>query len=126
VTFALKGRLRQVLRQAGVQPEVLRVRLVAIWLAIGALEVLATSLLEAAAYPTEAFGEVYHCRWGMETFYGVLKTPAGAGKLHGPKLRSRAPGLLCQRILGQRGERGRVATQDRESCSASGQGLCNA
>ena len=68
-----KGRLRRLLRQAGFTQAVLQVRLVSLQLATGELEVLATSLLDEAAYPTHAFGEVYGWRWGVETFYGVLK-----------------------------------------------------
>lgn len=35
---------------------------------------LVTSLLDEALYPTEGFGALYHLRWGVETFYGLLKT----------------------------------------------------
>ena len=35
--------------------------------------VLATSLLDEAAYPTEEFGPLYWRRWGHETYYGRLK-----------------------------------------------------
>jgi IS4 transposase len=35
--------------------------------------VLATNLLDEQKYPTAEFAELYHCRWGIETFYGVLK-----------------------------------------------------
>ena len=51
----------------------LRVRLVTVRLSTGELEVLATSLLDETLYPSEAFGEVYHLRWGVETYYHVLK-----------------------------------------------------
>jgi hypothetical protein len=54
-------------------PLELRVRLVTVRLAGGELEVLATSLLDAVAHPTEAFGPVYWRRWGQETYYGRLK-----------------------------------------------------
>ena len=54
-------------------PTQLRVRLVSVRLPTGELEVLVTSLLDAAAYPTDAFLELYHCRWGHETYYGRLK-----------------------------------------------------
>lgn len=54
-------------------PLELRVRLVTVRLAGGELEVLVTSLLDAAAYPTQAFGPVYWQRWGQETYYGRLK-----------------------------------------------------
>jgi hypothetical protein len=59
-------------RQRG-WPLELRVRLVTVRLESGELEVLVTSLLDAAAYRTEAFGPVYWQRWGQETYYGRLK-----------------------------------------------------
>jgi hypothetical protein len=61
-----------VLRAAGL-PERLRVRLVTLRLSTGELEVLATDLLDEALYPTAEFGELYHQRWGIETFYGLIK-----------------------------------------------------
>jgi len=54
-------------------PLELRVRLVTVRLPSGELEVLATSLLDAAAYPIEALAAVYWQRWGEETYYGRLK-----------------------------------------------------
>jgi hypothetical protein len=54
-------------------PLKLVVRFVTVRLSSGELEVLATSLLDQVAYPTEAFAEVYWYRWGIETFYGRLK-----------------------------------------------------
>jgi hypothetical protein len=36
--------------------------------------VLVTSLTDKEAYPPAIFAELYHCRWGVETFYGKLKT----------------------------------------------------
>jgi len=54
-------------------PLELAVRLVTVRLPSGELEVLATSLLEAAAYPTEELAAVYWRRWGQETYYGRLK-----------------------------------------------------
>jgi hypothetical protein len=81
------GRQRRALRRAGLDPAaVLRVRLVSVRLATGALELLATSLLEEAAYPTAAFGEVYGWRWGIETFYGVLKGRLGLENFSGESL----------------------------------------
>lgn len=55
-------------------PLSLKVRFVRIRLATGEYEVLVVSLLDEALYPTEGFGELYYLRWGIETFYGVLKT----------------------------------------------------
>lgn len=54
-------------------PEEITIRLVTVRLATGELEVLATNLLDQVAYPTECFGELYGMRWGIETYYGVLK-----------------------------------------------------
>jgi len=36
--------------------------------------VLVTSLLDGYLYPTQGFLALYHLRWGIETFYGLLKT----------------------------------------------------
>lgn len=49
------------------------VRLVSVRLSTGELEVLVTSLLEERLYPTEDFLALYGLRWGIETFYGLLK-----------------------------------------------------
>jgi hypothetical protein len=49
------------------------VRFVRVRLPTGALEVLATSLLDETLYPTAEFLGVYHDRWGHETFYLMLK-----------------------------------------------------
>ena len=54
-------------------PLELRVRLITLRLCTGELEVLATSLLDEAAYPTESFAQVYGWRWGQETYYARLK-----------------------------------------------------
>lgn len=63
---------RAELRKLGLPLELI-VRFVSVRLPTGELEVLATSLLDEQEYPTEEFLEVYHFRWGHETFYGVLK-----------------------------------------------------
>ena len=60
------------LKRLGLPLELI-VRFVTLRLGTGELEVLATSLLDEQAYPTECFGEVYWCRWGIETFYGRIK-----------------------------------------------------
>ena len=54
-------------------PLKMRVRFVSLRLPNGELEVLATSLLDEGLYPTEEFLQVYHWRWGHETFYLMLK-----------------------------------------------------
>ena len=59
-------------KRPGAPPE-LGVRLVSLRLATGELEVLATSLLDEARYPTASFGPLYAARWGIETYYARLK-----------------------------------------------------
>lgn len=54
-------------------PLKMAVRFVSLRLPSGELEVLATSLLDEVAYPTEEFLTVYHWRWGHETFHLMLK-----------------------------------------------------
>lgn len=54
-------------------PLKLTVRFVSLRLPTGELEVLVTSLLDESLYPTEEFLDVYHERWGHETFHLMLK-----------------------------------------------------
>ena len=61
------------IRAAGL-PERIRLRLVTVRLSTGELEVLATDLLDEALYPTAQFGELYHHRWAIETYYGLIKS----------------------------------------------------
>lgn len=72
VVLPAHSNLKRELRAAGLPTE-LRVRLITVRLTTGELEVLATSLLDPQRYPTEPFAQVYHWRWGVETFYGRLK-----------------------------------------------------
>jgi len=55
-------------------PKRLTVRFVRVPLNNGKYEVLVTNLLDEQLYPIEDFKELYHLRWGCETFYGILKT----------------------------------------------------
>ncbi len=61
------------MRQLGL-PQALTVRFVRVRLSTGEWEVMVTSLRDEVAYPTVGFLELYHGRWSVETFYGVLKT----------------------------------------------------
>jgi len=54
-------------------PTTLTLRFVRVRLSTGDYEVLATTLLDEVLYPTEDFAELYYLRWGIETFYGLLK-----------------------------------------------------
>ena len=80
------------LGQAGL-PERITIRLVTVRLSTGELEVLATHLLDEPRYPTADFAELYHCRWGMETYYGLLK-----GRLDLENLTGRTPEALRQDV----------------------------
>jgi hypothetical protein len=50
-----------------------RCRLILIELENGQKEVLCTSLVDCTQYPRELFSELYHCRWGVEEGYKLLK-----------------------------------------------------
>jgi hypothetical protein len=54
-------------------PMNLTVRFMSLRLPSGELEVLVTSLLDEAIYPTQEFWEVYHWRWNHETYHQMLK-----------------------------------------------------
>jgi hypothetical protein len=75
VEVALKPDDRKLaqIRRAGL-PETITVRLVTVRLQTGELEVLATNLLDETLYPTADFAELYHCRWGIETYYHLIKS----------------------------------------------------
>ena len=55
-------------------PKHLTVRFVRISVDTEEYEVLVTSLLDEVQYLTADFKEIYGLRWGVETFYGVIKT----------------------------------------------------
>lgn len=69
-------------------PQTLTVRFIRVLLDSGEYEVLATSLLDQQKYPTTIFKELYYCRWGIETFYGVLKTRLGLENFSGQSVES--------------------------------------
>lgn len=73
VTLAPGAGQAPLVRQPGL-PMTLTVRFVRVRLSTGEWEVRVTSLRDEVAYPTAGFLELYHGRWGVETFSGVLKT----------------------------------------------------
>jgi hypothetical protein len=60
-------------RSRGLSLAPTRVRLIRVELDSGEVEVLATSLVDAIAYPATIFKELYHQRWSVEEDYKVLK-----------------------------------------------------
>lgn len=67
------GDERAELKRLGLPLELL-VRFVSLRLPDGKLEVLVTTLLDEEEYPSEEFLDLYHRRWGHETFYNRLKS----------------------------------------------------
>jgi hypothetical protein len=61
------------IRQRGL-PEKITVRFVRVMLKTGEAEIVVSSLLDEHIYPSADFAELYRLRWGIETFYGILKT----------------------------------------------------
>ena len=55
-------------------PEEIMVRFVRVKLSTGEYEVLVTNLLNKQEFPTKEFLAIYAMRWGIEGFYGILKT----------------------------------------------------
>ena len=53
--------------------QTLRLRLIRVVLPTGHIEVLATSLIEAEAFPAEDFKGLYHARWNIEEHFKLLK-----------------------------------------------------
>ena len=61
----------------------IRVRLVKVLLNTGEVEVLISNLYDTALYTIEEMKEVYHLRWGIETFYGYMKEELQLGQFSG-------------------------------------------
>jgi hypothetical protein len=80
------------IRAAGL-PERIAVRLVTLRLSTGELEVLATNPLDEQVYETAALGELYHYRWRIETYYGLLK-----GRLDLENFTGRSPEAVRQDV----------------------------
>ena len=78
-----RGRLR-----ARGLPLRIAVRLVAVRLSTGELEVLATSLLDETKYAVADFAEAYRRRWGVEPFYGLIKGRLGLENFSGRTVES--------------------------------------
>ena len=54
-------------------PIIMQIRFVRVVLGNGEIEVLATSVLNHTVLQTTDFKELYHQRWGIETFFHILK-----------------------------------------------------
>jgi len=78
--------------QEGLLP-VITVRFVTVRLSTGELEVLATNLLDEQLYPTSEFADLYQKRWGIETYYGLIK-----GRLDLENFTGRSPQAVRQDV----------------------------
>ncbi len=65
-------KIKDALRKANL-PTKMKVRFVQVTLDNGAIEVLATNILDDKVLQTSDFMELYARRWGIETYYDVLK-----------------------------------------------------
>lgn len=54
-------------------PFIIKIRLIRIILSSGEVEVLATSLIDEAAFSEKDFKHLYSLRWGVETFFSKIK-----------------------------------------------------
>ena len=73
VTLYAPEKNARLIRKAGL-PESITLRLVRVVLDNGTIEVLATTLLDEQKYPAASFKPLYHLRWGVETYYDIVKT----------------------------------------------------
>ncbi|OAD21541.1 Transposase, IS4-like domain protein [Candidatus Thiomargarita nelsonii] len=71
-TLTAKGEVKKQCKILGLDEQI-TVRFARIKLSTGETEVLVTSLLDSEQYTTQMLKELYHLRWGIETFLGVLK-----------------------------------------------------
>lgn len=60
------------IRELGL-PDEIQIRFIRVVLDSGEIEVVATSLLDENQYPSEIFKELYNFRWGIETFFDIVK-----------------------------------------------------
>lgn len=72
VTVPVPKKQRRTITRLGLPPQI-PVRFVRVVLDDGTVEVLVTSLVDEARYPTPLFKELYHLRWGVETLYDRIK-----------------------------------------------------
>ena len=92
----------------------LRVRLIRVTLEGGETEVLATSLLDEAAFPTHFFKELYHLHWGVEEQDKRAKCRAeienfSGGSSHKPSPPQPRPSPSLNEASHRRAERQRLA-----------------
>src|SRR5262249_10817052 len=101
VTLVARGPQLKAIRAAA-WPEQITIRLVTVRLAGGELEVLATSLLDEATYPTSSFAELY--RLGHRDAFWSTQRQAEPGKLQWPNGGSHTARSPCHCFPEQSGD----------------------
>ncbi len=76
VTLNVPAKQAKQMKKLGL-PSTIETRLIKVLLTTGEVEVLATSLMDDKEFPTKIFAELYHLRWGVETFFSKLKGRLG-------------------------------------------------
>ena len=76
VTLNVPARQAKHIRELGL-PSTIKIRLIRVLLPTGEIEVLASSLMDDKRFPTKIFAELYHLRWGVETFFSKVKGRLG-------------------------------------------------
>jgi hypothetical protein len=61
-------------RKDGLSTESIKLRLVRVDLSTGTTEILITSLIDEATFPTSIFADLYQQRWDVEEDYKVMKS----------------------------------------------------
>ena len=69
-------------------PASMNLRFIQVLLPTGEIEVLITSLLNEEKYKTLSFKKLYNLRWGIETFYYILKSRLSLEHFTGKSLES--------------------------------------
>lgn len=72
VEIPIREAKRALIKEEGLEEKVI-LRLMKIVLPTGEIEILGTSLLDEKEYPLEMFKELYHKRWGIETYFNRIK-----------------------------------------------------
>jgi hypothetical protein len=72
VTLSVPNTHKKKISEQGLPCEI-TVRLIKVILSTGEIEVLLTSLLDEQTFPATSFAELYHLRWGVETFFSKIK-----------------------------------------------------
>lgn len=72
VEIPIREAKKGLIKEEGLEEKV-KLRLIKVDLPTGETEILGTSLLDKKEYPKEMFKDLYHKRWGIETYFNRIK-----------------------------------------------------